>query len=90
MGVDEKLRVIEGIGLGMGVENDTGVRMDGMRNLRSIETAMVVVAVYRANHSRFVARILEALIRSRVNVDNFIWNLIRFLSITSLDSNIQL
>jgi hypothetical protein len=54
VGVEEKLRVMEGIGFVVIVENDTGVRMDGIRNLRSIETAMVVVAVYRLNLSRFV------------------------------------
>lgn len=43
MGVEENWRTSEGGGFALGVEIDSGIRTDGVRNLRSIVTAIVVL-----------------------------------------------
>lgn len=43
MGVEENARAREGEEVVLGAQKRTGVRTDGMRNLRSIVTAIVVV-----------------------------------------------
>jgi hypothetical protein len=42
MGVEENWRTKEGFETAFGADIEIGIRMDGIRNLRSIETAIVV------------------------------------------------
>lgn len=48
------MRFKEGTVFGVKVENETGIRMDGMRNLRRIETAMAVEESLLSKSSRIV------------------------------------
>lgn len=53
LGVEENWRVKEGRGVLFGVDIEIGIRTDGIKNLRSIETAIVVCDCLLMLRARF-------------------------------------